>query len=232
MILKNYKEIQRVFQLYPHESYTITTKTDKAVDIKDIDGNNVGSLTLPYSLSNNRATGLSECRLHTPIIFDCFSFLSDVSIKPCDTNRSSSTGAGEALYGCSMVVLGSGTEEVDFTDYKLSSILATTDFSINTISTYCEGYDVDNNLIISVIVNGTASKGITISEVGITKSVLKSSTIYIDGGAKFKCSYSKVQPTEAYSSNFRNVLVVRELLDEPIVLSAGDTFNVTIKVKM
>lgn len=240
MILKNYKEIHRVYQ---QQAWTNACSSGSTIDkvsstMKDYSGNAV-DIVLPWGWSsgNNYSIRSAMLGLTGLCIFDGLSLLNDPSklvVNSYYTGKSGYSCQSIIYYG-GIVVLGSGNTPVSFSDYALDNTL-TSEIEYSSVGTSAE-YDEDNNLVMSVYVSGCAKSNVTIKEAGIVKTLHNSNNVFnrdINGNSIM--SYTKNVNSTAngspYVNCFKNVLMVRELLDEPIVLSAGDTFNVTIKVKM
>ncbi|MGN0620563.1 MAG: hypothetical protein ACI4I9_01745 [Porcipelethomonas sp.] len=117
--------------------------------------------------------------------------------------------------GCSKIIFGSDGTEALPSDYKIKLPISEgiTKIERNVMTDYNEE---TNKFEYIITYYGKASNDMVIREVGIVKSVLTTT------------SYSTVDS----SSKYKNILVVRDVLETPLDLKAGEGFRVTIKIEM
>lgn len=108
------------------------------------------------------------------------------------------------------LIIGSGTTPVKETDYKLESVISE---GLTHISqTASAGSTEDNKLLLTFTrtIRNESGNEITIGEIGLQKS------LYEYEGTK----------------GYKYYLLAREVLAEPIKVSSGETFTVSLAIKM
>lgn len=103
---------------------------------------------------------------------------------------------------------GTGTTEAKISDYKLESPIEDNVFTPSNASTISNN-NYPGNITITQSFVYTGSSDITITEVGLINSVNKSSTT---------------------SDSYQRLLLVREILENPITVSKGQQFTITMTI--
>ena len=177
----------------------------------------VNTNTLLVQNSTNPAPGIvsgykdisgntASCKYAYGVRFNAWSY----------TQYGASNALASILSGCSSVV-GSSDTEVSPDDYCLANDITSSFANVQNTVTWSDVGD-DFNMIISFTGTNSTDSDITIREVGIKKSVCASANATLDQG-----SFNNVSTV---------LLIGRMVLDTPVVVHAGDTANINVKLKM
>ena len=113
--------------------------------------------------------------------------------------------------------VGTGTTDPAITDYSIETDVTSSFSSVSTNTTY--SVNEDNHFVCTITWTGTNTSGadITITEVGGVVSCADLS--------------STTDPSNT-NTTLRSVLMFRQILVTPVVVSAGNTASITIQIEM
>lgn len=113
------------------------------------------------------------------------------------------------------IVLANGTTAVTYGDYRMSGdVVATSNrLSVANPSIAYDSTSKKFKKVITVTFTNTSSDSVTISEYGLCNQVADLSTTY---------SYE--------NSSYRHALLYREVLSSPVVVAAGETVTLSLKI--
>jgi hypothetical protein len=162
----------------------------------------------PWINTNSSYGTQNLCSRSNGFLLNIFSNTLDQTTQECNSDSSNPGGYTKLIFG-------SGTTPATIEDYCIESQITT---GISILSRNIIGeYDISSGLYKNYLVTTCrADSDLKITEVGLVKSII------INPG----------QYNWNNTTSYANVLALRELLSNPLNLSAGDTFSITIEYSM